>query len=426
MSQKEEKPTLAGVRLKTRKRNIVVPHDPQSFADAVIDVLADAKETDDIEKTLETANKVLDSAELDFSRYGDVLFEVSFAGARLASGGHLSGDGKTLPFNILACPPDRTAVLPYIKWFQAMIRRRPFLVKALENTLIKLILSLEFYDQEGRKKIAVAMARCFALKVGVLPERVLPAALEDRLVSRGTIATFITDFFGDYLATEGVESLVELLRKARLQDRLLEFFPQQKRTWEEFEEHFRSAGLGDFVEYNKRKRYDAHAQELRAGVRQMIAEDPPRSVAEVIVAVKAKKEECDLAGVDVAKVVYLGLVDGVLDTAGSKNTHQTQFSVLKTIKGYHKVLLEFCTSARMEAGLMNTIQVTCYEDSRLLKLFADIIKILYDVDVLGEDTIKHWYSKGSNPKGRNVFLKDLEPLVNWLDEAEEEESEEEE
>lgn len=36
------------------------------------------------------------------------------------------------------------------------------------------------------------------------------------------------------------------------------------------------------------------------------------------------------------------------------------------------------------------LQVTCYEDSRLLKLFADIVKILYDTDVLGEDTIRFW------------------------------------
>ena len=410
------------MRLKTRKRNIVVPHDPQSFADAVIDVLADAKETDDIEKTLEAANKVLDSAELDFNRYGDVLFEVSFGGARLASGGNVAPEGKSLPFSILASPAERSAIVPYVKWFQTMIRRKPFLVKALENTLIKLILSLEFYDQEGRKKIAMTMARCFAMKVGVLPERVLPAALEDRLVARGTITTFITDFFADYLATENVESLVELLRKSRLQDRLLEFFPQQKRSWEDFEEHFKAAGLGDFVEYNKRKRYDMHCQELRYQVKEMVSEDPPHTPSEIVTAVKAKKEVCALMDVDVTKCVYLGLVDGVLDSAGSKNTQQTQFSVLKTLKGYHKVLLTFCSSGRMEAALLNTIQVTCYEDSRLLKLFADIVKILYDVDVLGEDSIRYWYNKGANPKGRNVFTKDLEPMVKWLDDAEEEES----
>ncbi len=34
-------------------------------------------------------------------------------------------------------------------------RRRPFLIRALENTLVKLILSLEFYDEAGRQKIAI-------------------------------------------------------------------------------------------------------------------------------------------------------------------------------------------------------------------------------------------------------------------------------
>ena len=31
------------------------------------------------------------------------------------------------------------------------------------------------------------------------------------------------------------------------------------------------------------------------------------------------------------------------------------------------------------------------------------------------------YKKGSHPKGRNVFLKDAEPFIKWLEEAEEEE-----
>jgi len=139
-----------------------------------------------------------------------------------------------------------------------------------------------------------------------------------------------------------------------------------------------------------------------------------------------RDREWSLEGVDVIKTIYLAIVEGTLDTAGSKNTQQTQFAVLKNLKLFRRVLLEYCTSARMEAALMVTVQVTCYEDSRMLKLFSDIIKVLYDVDVLGEDTIKYWYTKGSHPKGRNVFLKDLEPMVTWLDEAEEDEEDEDE
>ena len=47
-----------------------------------------------------------------------------------------------------------------------------------------------------------------------------------------------------------------------------------------------------------------------------------------------------------------------------------------------------------------TTQVYCYEDSKLLKLFATVVRILYDFDVLGEDTIKAWYKKGTQPKVR--------------------------
>lgn len=33
-------------------------------------------------------------------------------------------------------------------------------------------------------------------------------------------------------------------------------------------------------------------------------------------------------------------------------------------------------------------------------------------------------AQGSHPKGRNVFLRDMEPFLKWLDEAEEDEDEE--
>jgi hypothetical protein len=85
----------SGVNVKTRKRNIVVPSDPGSFADAIVQIFNDAaEEGQSIEKNLEAGVKVLDSAELDFSRYADTLFEVLFAGGRLATGGNLADEEK--------------------------------------------------------------------------------------------------------------------------------------------------------------------------------------------------------------------------------------------------------------------------------------------------------------------------------------------
>ncbi len=53
--------------------------------------------------------RILESVELDFSRYGDTLFEVLFAGGRLAGGGNVVEEGKKLDTNVrlrpTLCPP---------------------------------------------------------------------------------------------------------------------------------------------------------------------------------------------------------------------------------------------------------------------------------------------------------------------------------
>jgi hypothetical protein len=56
---------------------------------------------------------------------------------------------------------------------------------------------------------------------------------------QGTILAFVTEFFADFLATDSVDDLVALLKKARLDERLLEFFPPQQRTLEQFNDHFK-------------------------------------------------------------------------------------------------------------------------------------------------------------------------------------------
>jgi hypothetical protein len=67
----KEKPTLGGTRIKTRKRNIAVPLDTATFADAVVQIYVEH------DGDLELIAKDIDAADLDFSRYGDTFFEVT-------------------------------------------------------------------------------------------------------------------------------------------------------------------------------------------------------------------------------------------------------------------------------------------------------------------------------------------------------------
>mmetsp|Transcript_1455 Transcript_1455/g.3202 ORF Transcript_1455/g.3202 Transcript_1455/m.3202 type:complete len:425 (-) Transcript_1455:625-1899(-) len=420
MSTKEEKPTLAGVTVKTRKRNIVVPVDPGSFADAVVQIVQDASDGVSVEEDLEAATKALDTAELEFQRYGDTLFEVMFAGGRLATGGNLADDhGKKLDKNILACEPNRDAIAPYIKMFGTLARRRPFLIRGLENTLIKLLLSLEFFSDDNRRKLGIAMALVFSNKIAVVQENIFAALLNDRLVSKGTVLDVLTVFLQEFLAKDSMDDLVTNLTKGKVVNRLLDFFPPSKRNQEDFVQHFTAAKLTALVEWNAKREEEVKIDELQNAISDAIAADPPTPVAEVLALIKAKKAENDLPDTEVLRVMWMSLMKSINMTG--KNQQQIMQSIKAKIKTYHKLLAAYATSAKLELSLLVTIQVLCYEDNRMLKLFSDIVRILYDGDIIGEDTIHHWYKKGSHPKGRNVFLKDIEPFIKWLEEAEEEE-----
>lgn len=70
------------------------------------------------------------------------------------------------------------------------------------------------------------------------------------------------------------------------------------------------------------------------------------------------------------------------------------------VKVWAGLLNAFCTTGRLELELIYKVQTQCYEDAKLMKLFPEIIRTLYDQDVLAEDTILLWFRKGSNQKGR--------------------------
>lgn len=78
------------------------------------------------------------------------------------------------------------------------------------------------------------------------------------------------------------------------------------------------------------------------------------------------------------------------------------------VKTWAELLNTFCTNGKLELELIYKVQMQCYEDAKLMKLFPEIVRSLYDQDVLAEDTILHWFRKGTNPKGRYASL-----CVSW-------------
>lgn len=98
--------------------------------------------------------------------------------------------------------------------------------------------SLELFEENERKKMAIFTALTFSQKLALTPETVFQPLLKDSLVAKGIVLNFITDFFKEYLRDNSLDDLISLLKKGKIEDNLLDFFPTAKRTPEAFSEHF--------------------------------------------------------------------------------------------------------------------------------------------------------------------------------------------
>ncbi|ERN09049.1 basic leucine zipper and W2 domain-containing protein 2 isoform X2 [Amborella trichopoda] len=411
MSSKE-RPTLGGTRIKTRKRNIAAPLDPATFADAVVQIYLDNA------GDLELVAKSIESSDLNFSRYGDTFFEVVFTGGRTQPGTIKPDEGERHTNSVLDCEPMREAVLPSVLYIQKILRRRPFLIKNLENVMRRFLQSLELFEENERKKLAIFTALTFSQKLsGLPPETVFQPLLKDNLVAKGIVLPFITDFFKEYLVDNSLDDLISLLKRGKMEDNLLDFFPTQKRSAEGFSEHFTKEGLVALVEYNEKKNFEVKLKEMKSALTSQIADE--MDILEVIETVKQHMKDAKLPDVEVVRILWDVIMDAV--QWSGKNQQQNANAALRQVKMWAKLLNTFCTSGKLELELMYKVQIQCYEDAKLLKLFPEIVRSLYEQEVLVEDTILMWFRKGTNLKGRQTFVKALEPFVNWLEEAEEEE-----
>ncbi|GMP21788.1 hypothetical protein CsSME_00000071 [Camellia sinensis var. sinensis] len=394
MSSKE-KPTLGGTRIKTRKRNIAAPLDPSTFADAVVQIYLDNA------GDLELIAKSIESSDLNFSRYGDTFFEVAFTGGRTQPGTTKPDEGERHPFSIIDCEPKREAILPSVIYIQKILRRRPFLIKNLENVMRKFLQSLELFEENERKKLAIFTALAFSQKLSGLPlDTVFQPLLKDNLVAKGIVLSFITDFFKEYLIDNSLDDLISFLKRGKMEDNLLDFFPSSKRSVEAFSEHFTKAGLVPLVEYHEKKIFEVKLKEMKSALTTQIAEET--DISEVIETVKQHVKDAKLPDIEVVRILWDVIMDAV--QWSGKNQQQNANAALRQVKMWANLLNTFCTSGKLELELLYKVQVQCYEDAKLMKLFPDIVRALYDQDVLAEDTILYWFRKGTNPKGRLTIV----------------------
>ncbi|GIY65742.1 basic leucine zipper and W2 domain-containing protein 1 [Caerostris extrusa] len=246
MSQKTEKPTLSGQRIKTRKRDEKEKYDPTGFRDFIIQGLNESG------PDLELVSKFLDtsSSKLDYRRYGETLFDILLAGGILAPGGTLAADVDPLKTSrtdvcIFSAADDLDTLKNYAQVITKLIRRYKYLEKTLEDEFKKVLVFLKGFSPVQRSKLAKVTA--VMLAGGQIPPTVLSKVLQDHLVKDGIALDFIMDVFKIWLREKDSATVWTALRKAGLDSRLMDFFSNEQTKHRKFDCHLQIEWLESII-----------------------------------------------------------------------------------------------------------------------------------------------------------------------------------
>jgi len=157
-----------------------------------------------------------------------------------------------------------------------------------------------------------------------------------------------------------------------------------------------------------------------AQLKEMCENEEP--TASIVAAIKEHQSRSAIPEAELVQVIWQGLMASV---DWSARADQIEGLALREVTKYAPIIEPFCTGPKTEVALIKVVQVYCYEDTRVIKTFPQILKVLYNKDCVSDQAIIYWFQKGAKPQGKQHFLKASEPLVKFL-QAQEEESEEEE
>ncbi|KAF8530523.1 hypothetical protein BU17DRAFT_35813 [Hysterangium stoloniferum] len=421
MSQQQTvpKPSLQGVRIKVRKGAVKAQakHEPTVFRDQLYKHIDTVPEGDFDNFT----NKLVQAGStLEFLKYADALFEILLAGGLLQPGGSYVDDGAPpSPFSILQAkePVEVDDMKKYIDVLNKLIRRYKYLQKPLqESALPGLLQYANRWPESQKDKVAVATG--LLLSQGLASGSALLSLTKDHLVKNDVSLSMATTVFRTYLADQTMDHLATTLRKGGVKD-LLAFFPPQKQSGQALENHFKAEGLPQVAEWYTKKQFAVIREGLVNGLKTRCEQEEP--VHEIITFIKGEQEERPLPEAELAQCIWQGLMASV---DWSARPDQIEALALREVTKYAPIIEPFCNGPKAEVALINVVQGYCYEDTRVMKAFPQILKVLYNQDCVSDQAIIYWHSKGSKPQGRQHFLKATESLVKFLQEQEEESEEE--
>lgn len=415
MSSKVPKPVLTGQRLKSRKRDEKEKFEPEVFRDQIVVGINECADLDALAKYLDVTGN-----QLNYRRYSETLFDCLYAGAILAPGGSIQDDGAELAkFHIFAAPNSVEGIKPYTDLLHKVLRRYKFLQKAFQEEVGKLMKFLRGFSDENRNRLAVSAG--VLLAQGLVQADVILELRTEAQLKEGLALEFITVMFRAWIQESSMDAITASLRKGGVSEMLLEFMPLAQRNKAAFNAHFEKEGLDEIVKFQRLKDTLMLKNEMGTWIKTHMDEEG--TIAAMIEGLTEFVSTNGLSEADAISVVWANVMAGGMDW--NKKSDLLVGQALLHIKIYLPVFGVFTSELKSELTLLIRIQNYCFDNQQFLKAYQKIVVLLYKSDCCGEDAILKWYHGNHSQKGKSAFNDQMLQFVEWLQNAEEEDSDSE-
>ncbi|XP_006461085.1 hypothetical protein AGABI2DRAFT_150878 [Agaricus bisporus var. bisporus H97] len=414
------KPSLQGVRIKARKGAVKAhaKHEPSIFRDQLYKHLETVQEGD---FDAYTTKLIQAGSTLEFLKYADALFEIILVGGLLQPGGNYLEDGAPVsPFTIFKAkePAQVDEVKKYVDVLNKLIRRYKYLQRPLEaSSLPTLLQYIHRWTPAQTEKLAIAIG--LLISQGLASASCLVSLTKDHLVKNDVSVNAITLIFKAYLTDQPMDHLSATLKRGGVKD-MLAFLPANKRDSKTLEEAFKKAGLTQVADWWTKKQYAVLKDDLVKELTNLVEHEEP--VDNIMSTIKNRQDENPIPEADLIQCLWQGCMSNV---DWSARADQIEGLALREVGKYASIFEPFCSGAKTQVTLINAVQVYCYEDTRIIKAFPQILKVLYNKDCISDQAIIYWHQKGSKPQGRQHFIKSTETLVKFLQDQNDSDEEEE-
>ncbi|KAG9445788.1 hypothetical protein H6P81_011916 [Aristolochia fimbriata] len=145
----------------------------------------------------------------------------------------------------------------------------------------------------------------------------------------------------------------------------------------------------------------------------------------VLLEIKSLRMAYNADSIDVVGAVFYSMMKLALQAPHNSNGELFQ-SVKKVLSDWNNLLVPFCLDMDDKIEIIMKLEEMSSESAKEFSpLFSKILAELYDQDFVTEPAILSWASeKAGADESDKIFLKQAEPFIQWLKEAEEESSDE--